>query len=108
MIGIVTSKQKERTKKILELFNNKFSVIRTPDGICRGKPAPDHLLMAAAIENVDPSETLFVGDMGVDSMAARRAGFDYVHASWGYGACASGDVQVRKFSDLIQYIRGEK
>ncbi|MEE2746375.1 MAG: HAD family hydrolase [Pseudomonadota bacterium] len=108
LIGIVTSKQKERTQKILELFNNKFSVIRTPDGVCRGKPAPDHLLMAAAIENVDPSEILFVGDMAVDSMAASRAGVDYVHASWGYGACAEGDIQVSKFSDLIQYICGDR
>lgn len=108
LIGIITSKEKKRAQKILDKFENQFSVIRTPDGICRGKPAPDHLLMAAALKNVDPSETLFVGDMDVDSIAARRAGLDYVHASWGYGSCGEGDYQLQVFSDMSQYIFGSK
>ncbi|MDC3234547.1 HAD family hydrolase [Candidatus Puniceispirillum sp.] len=107
LIGIVTSKEKKRVQKILQRFENRFSVIRTPDGICRGKPAPDHLLMAVALENVDPSETLFVGDMDVDSIAAKRAGVDYVHASWGYGSCGERDYQLQEFSDMDQYIFGD-
>lgn len=106
-IGIVTSKDKKRTQQILKKFQNRFSVIRTPDSICRGKPAPDHLLMAIALENVDPSEALFVGDMDVDSIAAKRAGIDYVHASWGYGTCGVYDYQLQEFSDMDQYIFGD-
>jgi len=108
LIGIVTSKEKERAQKILNKFKNQFSVVRTPDGICRGKPAPDHLLMAVALENVDPSETLFVGDMDVDSIAAKRAGIDYVHASWGYGSCGEDEYQLKVFSDINKYIFGSK
>ena len=108
LIGIVTSKEKKRAQKILDKFENRFTVVRTPDGICRGKPAPDHLLMAAALENVELSETLYVGDMDVDSMAAKRAGIDYVHASWGYGSCGEGDYQLQVFSDMNQYIFGSK
>ena len=108
LIGIITSKEKKRTQKIIDKFENQFSIIRTPDGVCRGKPAPDHLLMAVALKNVDPSETLFVGDMDVDSVAAKRAGIDYVHASWGYGACREGDNQLQVFSDINQHIFGGK
>jgi phosphoglycolate phosphatase len=107
-IGIVTSKEEKRTQLILEKFENRFSIICTPNSICRGKPAPDHLLMAVALKNVDPAEALFVGDMDVDSMAAKRAGVDYVHVSWGYGSCGEGDVQVQEFADMDQYIFGDE
>ena len=109
LVGIVTSKEEKRAQLVLKKFENQFSIICTPNGVCRGKPAPDHLLMAAALKNVDPSETLFVGDMVVDSLAAKRAGVDYVHVSWGYGSCNEGDVQVWEFADINQYIFcGEK
>ena len=108
LIGIVTSKEKKRVQKVIEKFENQFSIIRTPDGICRGKPAPDHLLMAIALQNVDPSETLFVGDMDVDALAAKRAGVDYLHASWGYGSCGDFDCQLQVFSDINKYILGGK
>ena len=107
-IGVVTSKEQNRAQRVIDKFENRFSVIRTPDGVCRGKPAPDHLLMAIALKNVDPSETLFVGDMIVDSIAAKRAGVDYLHASWGYGSCREFDCQLKEFSDMNKYIFGEK
>lgn len=108
LIGIVTSKEEKRAQLILDKFENRFSIICTPNSVYRGKPAPDHLLMAVALKNVDPSETLFVGDMKVDSIAARRAGVDYVHASWGYGSCYIGDVQLQAFSDMHQYVFGDE
>lgn len=84
-LGIVTSKDQERTNIVLKRLPVKFSSVQTPNPRFRGKPAPDHLLAAMADLNVDPKDSLFVGDAEVDAMAALRAGVDYCHANWGYG-----------------------
>ena len=91
-LGIVTSKDKERTKLILNRLPLKFSSVQTPNSFFRGKPAPDHLLAAIAELNVDPKDALYIGDAEVDAMAALRAGIDYCHASWGYGKTELGHV----------------
>ncbi|WP_206453982.1 HAD family hydrolase [Aurantimonas marina] len=85
-LGIVTSKDSARTELVLDRLPVHFSVVITPRDGLRGKPAPDHLLFAMARCNVDPSDTVFVGDMDSDAEAARRAHIDYVHVDWGYGA----------------------
>ena len=104
-IGVVTSKEQSRTEIILKNFPVNFSVIRTPDDICRGKPSPDHLLIAMATQNIDPIDTLFVGDMDVDCLAAKRAGIDYVHVNWGYGECDNSQViAIDKITQLLQFI----
>jgi phosphoglycolate phosphatase len=84
-LGIVTSKDQERTNIVLKRLPVEFLSIQTPNPCFRGKPAPDHLLAALADLNVDPKDSLFVGDAEVDAMAALRAGVDYCHANWGYG-----------------------
>ena len=91
-IGIVTSKDEERTNIILNQFPVKFSSTQTPNSNFRGKPAPDHLLVAIAELNVDPTDSLYVGDAEVDALAALRAGIDYCHANWGYGKTQLGHV----------------
>jgi phosphoglycolate phosphatase len=98
-LGIVTSKDQERTNIVLERLPVKFSSVQTPNPCFRGKPAPDHLLVAMADLNVDPKDSLFVGDAEVDAMAALRAGVDYCHANWGYGETKLDHV---KFLDDIQ------
>ena len=84
-LGVVTSKDQRRTNAILGLLPVNFTTVQTPNEFCRGKPAPDHLLMAMAESRVDPANTVYVGDMGADHEAAQRAGIDYAHAAWGYG-----------------------
>lgn len=100
-LGVVTSKDGERTKIVLDRLPVTFDFIHTPgtDG-CRGKPAPDPLLMASAVANEDPSDTVYIGDMDPDSEAACRAGIDYIHAAWGYGG------RPAEFSALCDDIKG--
>ena len=45
-------------------------------------------------------ESVFVGDMDVDGLAARAAGMRFLHAGWGYGACPDGVEQLRTPHDL--------
>jgi len=107
-LGMVTSKDAFRTGKILTRLPVEFVTIQTPNGIYRGKPAPDHLMAAMAEANVDPAETVFIGDMDADAEAAARAGIDYVHAEWGYGELSANAFAVaRKFSDLPDILGGK-
>jgi len=105
-IGIVTSKSKIRVTPILKELGIDFSIVKTPDDVCRGKPSPDHLLMAMALLNVDPIESIFIGDMDVDFMAAQRAHIDYLHVAWGYGEHIEGAKIINQLTDINQYIFG--
>jgi phosphoglycolate phosphatase len=105
-IGVVTSKDQLRTNAILAMLPVTFTCVYAPDGKTRGKPAPDHLLMAMAQTGVDPAETLYIGDMAADHEAAKRAGIDYAHAAWGYGQTPADNCWVLSgMQDLLELIR---
>ena len=108
-LGIVTSKDKERTNIILNRLPVKFSSVQTPDPYFRGKPAPDQLLAAMANLNVDPGDSLYVGDAEVDAVAALRAGVDYCHANWGYGKTKLDHVTfVNDIQSLLIFLKIEE
>ena len=52
--------------------------------------------------NMNASDALYIGDMGVDYEAAKRAQVNYVHALWGYGAC--NDENVIKLENIKQLL----
>ena len=52
----------------------------------------------------DPFDTIYVGDMETDYIAAKRAGIDYVHAAWGYGKIIDSIPYLNSISDLPKYI----
>lgn len=104
-LGIVTSKDSARTALVLDRLPVSFAVVKSPDEICRGKPAPDSLLMAMAMCNVDPADSVFIGDMDSDAMAAERANIDYVHAAWGYGDTPRRyTAAVNNCAELLAYL----
>ena len=105
-IGVVTSKDRLRTDGILSMLPFRFHTVQTPKKCYRSKPAPDHLLLSMAISGVDPSDSLYIGDMSVDMQSAERAGIDYLHASWGYEDISSSDVQcIESIRDIINYLK---
>ncbi len=89
-LGIVTSKDADRTRRAVDLIGFDFATVCAPRPGLAGKPAPDQLLAAAADAGVDPSDSVYVGDMAVDFEAARNAGMAYAHAGWGYGDAPGG------------------
>lgn len=84
-LGVVTSKPLVRAEPLLSELGCPFAVVRGPDGLRRGKPAPDPILLALIDLGTDPARATYVGDMAVDQEAAHRAGVPYMHAGWGYG-----------------------
>lgn len=105
-VGIVTSKDMLRTSAILAMLPVTFACVHASDGMTRGKPAPDQLLLAMAQTGVDPTETLYVGDMTADHEAAVRARIDYAHAAWGYGRPPDDTSWILSdISDLLGLVR---
>jgi phosphoglycolate phosphatase len=104
-MGVVTSKDAPRTKAVLAQLDISFASVQSPNGRFRGKPAPDHLLVAMAEAGEDPADTLFVGDMETDWQAACRAGIDYVHAGWGYGEPLPSIPTLESISQLPLFIQ---
>ena len=108
-ISIVTSKSNDRTQSILE---NKFhgicfDAVVTPELVNpgRGKPSPDQLLYACHMVGEDPGDTLYVGDMEVDRLCAKRSGCHFVHANWGYGNITTvKDIFFDSIKDLAGYV----
>jgi len=84
-IGIVTSKDKKRTKIILKKLNLKFKHVVSPEKKLRGKPFPDQINKAIKLFKSKKSETIYIGDMLCDAKTAKNARVRYVHAKWGYG-----------------------
>jgi phosphoglycolate phosphatase len=104
-MGVVTSKDAPRTKAVLAQLDISFASVQSPNDRFRGKPAPDHLLMAMAEAGEDPADTIFVGDMETDWQAACRAGTDYVHAGWGYGEPLQSIPTLESISQLPLFIQ---
>ncbi len=104
-LGVVTSKDLVRTKKILSKFLFDFDVVQSPNDRYRGKPAPDHLLLSMAITNTDPDDTIYIGDMNVDFEASSRANIDYLHATWGYQISPKIDiVTISSIKDITECV----
>jgi HAD superfamily hydrolase (TIGR01549 family) len=103
-MGVVTSKDAPRTKAVLAQLDIRFATIQSPNDKFRGKPAPDHVLIAMAEAGEDPADTLFVGDMETDWQAACRAGVDYAHAGWGYGEPITSVHTLHSISELPNHI----
>tara|TARA_Y100000389_G_scaffold203786_1_gene253467 strand:- start:8521 stop:9138 length:618 start_codon:yes stop_codon:yes gene_type:complete len=106
-IAVVTSKDKSRTNKILKkLFKNiKFNLISSPKKKFRSKPSPDLLLNTISSLNVDPSESLYCGDMVYDLLTARRAGVMFVFAKYGYSSNLKTKHNIKNFPNILKYIK---
>jgi phosphoglycolate phosphatase len=51
---------------------------------------------------------VYVGDTAVDQAAAKMAGIEFIHVSWGFGE-PDGDVKTaNSFAELMEYLRDEK
>jgi HAD superfamily hydrolase (TIGR01549 family) len=100
-IGIVTSKDKFRTLKLLKKFYLKFSTVVSPTTKLRGKPYPDQINKALKNCKIHSSNAVYVGDTNYDFLAAKRANVNFIYASYGYGRLNERKiVKIKKFSDL--------
>lgn len=83
--AVVTNKA-EPAAKILcsEIFGDVFTVVIGDNGIDRLKPAPDNVLRAVEMLDVNKENVLYVGDSDVDMVTAEAAGLTSVGVLWGF------------------------
>ena len=105
ILGIVTSKDFARSKKIIKKFDLRIKNLYSPNKYLRGKPHPDQLLLALKLNKVLPKNTIFVGDTKYDYLASKKAKIPFVFASYGYGVkSTSYNRSISKLSDLLNFL----
>jgi len=84
--GVVTNKAERFARPVLEGLGiaQRAAVVVGGDTCARAKPFPDPLLFAARQIDVEPANTLYVGDDVRDVEAARAAGMPVLVAGYGY------------------------
>ena len=102
-IGIVTSKDKGRTLMITKKLQVNFNVIVCPSKKLRGKPYPDQINKALNKFSENKKYICYVGDTQIDSIAAKRAGVEFIFASYGYGS-GRHKAKINKISELKKFL----
>jgi len=101
-IGIVTSKDNSRTRIITSKLP-QFDIVSCPVDNLNGKPEPDQILFAMSQTSCSNEETIYIGDMEVDKIAAEKAKIDFIFAEWGYGKMKS-TYSLKNISELPKVI----
>ncbi len=83
-LGIVTSRTYEELEEIGDLMKilHIFSSVITSDLVKQPKPNPESILTILNKFQLDPKETVYVGDSKVDMLTAKSAGILFAYASW--------------------------
>ena len=103
MLSICTSKDSQRTERILKNLPVKFDSINCPNLNLKGKPFPDQLIQASKVANVELKNTIYIGDTIVDKKTAENAGIKFIYASYGYGNLKNIKNKINKFDDILDY-----
>lgn len=111
---VCTNKPTGFSKKILDHFalSPYFSAVVGPDVAGARKPAAEHVAHAMRAMNASGPETLFVGDMPIDVVAARNASIDVAAIATGSSdaeslRAAAPDYLLDRFSDLERLFESE-
>ena len=105
ILGIITSKNKDRVNKILKKFKISFDFVFTPDDINRGKPYPDAIFEIVKKYNIKSSEIIYIGDTLNDSKFAKNAKINFLFADWGYGTTKNKKLKkINKISDIYKFL----
>lgn len=107
VVGCVTNKRERFARELLRRagIERQLRFVFGGDTLSARKPDPVQLQRAAADFSVAPDEAVMVGDSINDREAARRAGYRFVFASYGYAraddpALSDGLGVIRKFGEL--------
>ena len=110
-VGIVTSKDAYRTKKIISNYKLNFSIIECPRKGFRGKPHPDPILRVIKKTGYLKKDVIYVGDTYNDYLSAKSSKIKFIFAAYGYGKYKK-DIKyygkINKFSEIISFIKNEE
>lgn len=98
-MGICSNKPHKHTNEIVDkLLGRKYfsAVLGEREGVPQ-KPHPASLLEAAELLKVNPIETIYLGDSGIDMESAYMAGMLAAGATWGF----SDKEELEKFGAKV-------
>jgi phosphoglycolate phosphatase len=86
LFGIVTNKPYKYAKPIIDNFIelNNSKILICPDNLKNIKPDPEGVLLACSKLNINPSETIYIGDHQKDLEAGLNAGCKVIGCRYGY------------------------
>lgn len=92
--AILTNNGRGSVNTILEQtkLGGLFDIIQTRHESPRAKPFPDGLLKIVARLDVERNESIYVGDAGIDAVAAERAGIEF----WGVTTGETNHESLRR------------
>lgn len=95
-VGIVTTKIRPSTMRVLELFGllKYMDTIVTVQDVTHPKPHPEPVLTAMERLNADPKRTLMVGDSPADIKSAQAAGALSAAVAWSL----KGAEELKKYN----------
>lgn len=100
--ALYSNKAHPVTEKIVhEMFGSSFFDIAR--GAVEGfpkKPDPAGALLIAEQLGIDPDEMLYLGDSDVDCVTAKRGGFRFIAALWGYRS--RKELEAAGASDFVE------
>jgi len=107
VVGCVTNKRERFARELLRRagIDRQLRFVLGGDTLAAKKPDPIQLERAAADFDIAPVEAVMVGDSLNDREAARRAGFGFIFAAYGYAraddpALSDGLAVIRNFGEL--------
>lgn len=95
-LGIVTTKIKASTQRVLQLFglDKYMSVIVTLQDVEHPKPHPEPVLKAIEQLKADPATVLMVGDSPADIQSALAAGVQAAGVAWSL----KGEAKLKEYN----------
>lgn len=114
--GVVTNKIESLTLPIIEAasLRERISCVVCGDTLAESKPHPAPVSLACDMLEVQPAETLFVGDDVRDIQAGKAAGTQTAAVMYGYGSGELMDSRVEAClpvnhpSDLVERVKKER
>ncbi len=109
-LAIATNKPTKFIKPILEFFEiiELFELYLGGDSVSKKKPDPHMLIEVCKKADIDPNFVVMVGDSKNDSIAALRAGIDFIAVTYGYKDNADfleTEVTVDDFEKILDYFK---
>lgn len=101
--GVVTNKHTKFSQMVMQASGlaKRSACLVCGDTLARVKPWPDQLLLACEKLQIEPKNTIYIGDDQRDMQAAEAAGMPGYHVSWGYGPAANGAAILQSPAEII-------
>lgn len=109
-VAICTGKDHLRAQEILDYYNisHLFDALVSSDDVINPKPAPDSIVKALELMNVNRKNTIVIGDGYSDIISAKEAGLVSVLTFWygDEGVPRKADYYANTVADLKLILKG--